>query len=116
MPKIVVILISIVSLITMATGQTQQRHPPEGAPEDIVRITTELVQTDVVVTDKNDQIIPDLKLEDFELYEKGKRQDIKFLEFVRTDAEPRTEGTINVAGHPVEPDIARNLTARDLRR
>jgi len=96
------------------TPQTPQK-PQEIAPEDIVRISTALVQTDVVVTDKADRIIPDLKLEDFELYENGKRQDIKFLEFVRTDAEPRTEGTINVAGRPVEPEIARNLTARDLR-
>src|SRR5207237_6356137 len=31
-------------------------------------------------------------------------------------AGPRTEGTITVAGHAVEPEAARNLSAHDLRR
>jgi VWFA-related protein len=51
------------------------------------------VQTDAVVTDNNDKIINDLKLQDFELYDNGKKQDIKFLEFVSVDSEKRVEGT-----------------------
>src|SRR6266542_2581352 len=117
MKRTIALMLLAAIALCAAVAQTPQtpQKPQEIAPEDIVRISTALVQTDVVVTDKADRIIPDLKLEDFELYENGKRQDIKFLEFVRTDAEPRTEGTINVAGRPVEPEIARNLTARDLR-
>ena len=104
-------------VVLAQTGPTQQQpQPPNQQDEDIVRITTELVQVDAVVTDKNDQVIPDLKLEDFKIFENGKRQDLQFMEFVSGDTGPRTEGTITVAGHAVEPEAARNLTAKDLRR
>ena len=111
------LLISL--LLGMAQAQNPQQSPKSKenpVPEDVVRITTSLVQTDVVVTDKNDQVIPDLKLEDFKVFENGKRQDLEFMGFVSADSVPRTEGTINVAGQPLEPDVARNLSQRDLRR
>ncbi len=109
--------------ITVAqTPQTQQnpQNPPaapqEIAPEDVVRISTTLVQTDVVVTDKNDQIVSDLTAADFKITENGKRQEVKFAQFVSADAAPRLEGNLTVAGQPVDPEVARNLSARDLRR
>src|SRR6266571_3689624 len=77
------------------TPSTPQKPPQEIAPEDVIRITTQLVQTDVVVTDKNDKIVKDLKLEDFELFDNGKKQDLKFLEFVGfegAEKERRSEG------------------------
>src|SRR6266496_1060183 len=98
------------------TPQTPQKPQTENAPEDVVRISTELVQTDVVVTDKNDQVIPDLKLEDFKVYENGKRQDLKFMEFVGPQAEPRLEGSIAVGDQRVDPEVARNLSPKELRR
>src|SRR5205823_2913548 len=84
--------------MTMATAIAQTPQPsqtpkPRAESEDIIRITTHLVQTDVVVTDKSDQIIPDLKLEDFELFDNGKKQDLKFMEFVSVDNGRRSEGT-----------------------
>jgi VWFA-related protein len=103
--------------ITLAqTPQQPQPPPQEIAPDDVVRISTELVQTDVVVTDKNDQIIPDLTLNDFKVSENGKRQELRFVQFVSADGAPRLEGSLSVAGHPVDPDVARNLSAKDLRR
>jgi VWFA-related protein len=116
------LLSSILSTILISAtifAQTPQQEPPKQESDqagDIVRITSQLVQVDTVVTDKNDQVIPDLKLDDFKVYDNGKKQDLQFLEFVSGDAGPRTEGTINVAGRQVEPDVERNLTARDLRR
>src|SRR5258707_3405064 len=84
--------------------------------QDVVRISTSLVQTDVVVTDKNDQIISDLTLADFKVFENGKRQDLKFIEFVGVGAQPRVEGSLNVAGQPVEPAVTQNLSSGELRR
>jgi VWFA-related protein len=104
------------SLSFAQTPQNPQPSPQEIASDDVVRISTSLVQTDVVVTDKNDHIIPDLTLADFKLFENGKRQDLKFMEFVSADAGPRIEGSINIEGNRIEPDAARNLSARDLRR
>ncbi|MDQ1728892.1 MAG: hypothetical protein QOD33_1017 [Pyrinomonadaceae bacterium] len=112
-------ILLIALLLGMTSAQTPQQSPtPKEAtvPDDVVRITTSLVQTDVVVTDKNDQVIPDLRLEDFKVLENGKRQNLEFMGFVSGDSVPRIEGTINVAGQPVEPDVARNLSQRDLRR
>jgi len=104
----------------VVSGQTPQKPPQETEPQDLVRVTTSLIQTDVVVTDKNDRVIDDLSLADFKVFENGKKQDVQFLEFVKADAPdaatPRTEGTIDVGGKPVSPEVARNLTSRDLRR
>src|ERR1043165_9909815 len=73
-------------------AQTVAPKPSTQQPdEEVVRITSALVQTDVVVTDKSDRLVPDLKLSDFEVYENGKRQDLKFMEFVGLDTGVRAE-------------------------
>ena len=63
--KRIVALMLLVSMALCAvvaqTPQSTQKPQQEIAPEEVLRITTELVQTDVVVTDKSDQIVPDLK-------------------------------------------------------
>jgi VWFA-related protein len=110
------LLFSIALAQTPQTPTTPQPSPQEIAPDDVVRISTSLVQTDVVVTDKNDQIIPDLTLSDFKITENGKRQEVKFVQFVSSDAAPRLEGNVSVAGQPIDPEVARNLSAKDLRR
>src|SRR5205085_6036709 len=85
--------------------------------EEVVRITTQLIQVDAVVTDKDDRILPDLKLEDFSLYENGKKQDLQFIEFVGgAGAPPRLEGNTNLAGGAAGSDIMRNVSAQNLHR
>ncbi len=49
--------------------------------EDVVRITTNLVQIDAVVT-KNGKAVTDLKAEDFEIFEDGRRQQITSFAFI----------------------------------
>lgn len=90
--------------------QTQQQNRQGDA--EVVRITAQLIQVDAVVTDKNDQTIPDLKLGNFSLYENGKRQELQFIEYVGANSTPRVEGSITVAGRAVEPEVARHLSAR----
>src|SRR6266849_7621980 len=85
MKKILVFALSAVFVVGSVAGQNPQKPREEVAPEDIIRITTNLVQTDVVVTDKNDRPIPDLTLEDFEVYDNGRKQELKFIEFISTD-------------------------------
>lgn len=117
--------VTFVLLLSVSLAQTPQNPPPppqEISPDDVVRITTELVQTDVVVTDKNDQVLTDLKLEDFELYDQGKKQDLKFMEFVGVDAPRRTEGNRASAAAPsalpavIEPTGNTGVSAKDLKR
>ncbi|HKB67560.1 MAG TPA: VWA domain-containing protein [Pyrinomonadaceae bacterium] len=52
--------------------------------EDVLRINTELVQTDVMVFDKQGHFVNDLRPEDFELRIDGKLLPISFLELVST--------------------------------
>jgi len=108
----------IVSL-TVIAGVAQQpstQQPQEPELQDVIRISASLVQTDVVVTDKNDRIIPDLKIGDFKVYDNGKRQEVKFIEFVDANTGPRTDGTLTIGGQPAEPEFARNLSAKEMRR
>ena len=105
-------------LCPAASAQTTTPAEPQNqqSDEEVVRITAQLIQVDAVVTDKSDQIIPDLKLSDFSVYENGKRQELQFIEYVGADSQPRVDGSVTVAGRTVEPEVARNVSARDLRR
>jgi len=66
----------------------QPQAPPATVPDleevtdDVVRITTKLVQVDAVVTDKNGKHVTDLKAEDFELTENGKPRTITNFSYV----------------------------------
>lgn len=53
-------------------------------PQDIdtVKVDTNLVTVPVIVSDRGDRYIPDLKQEDFSVYEDGVKQDISFFETV----------------------------------
>jgi VWFA-related protein len=54
-----------------------------GDEEEVLRISTELVQTDVVVVDKQGRFVEGLKAEDFEVKVDGKKQPITFFEKVK---------------------------------
>src|SRR6266446_1343901 len=121
MNRVAALILSIsvaVCAVIAQTPRSPQKPSQEIGPEDILRITTELVQTDVVVTDKNDQVVTDLKLEDFEVYDNGKKQDLKFMDLVSIDAPRRTDRVENadkiIPG--IDVSIARDLTAKDVRR
>ncbi len=122
MKRTIALALSLSTVFSVAFAQTPstpQKPPQEIAPEDIIRVTTQLVQTDVVVTDKNDKIVKDLKLEDFELYDNGKKQDLKFLEFVGVegaDKERRSEGARPSVPSYVEPAGNTGVSAKDLKR
>src|SRR5207253_1826725 len=122
MKRLISIMLSGGMAFGAAFAQNPTPQPPpqqqETTPEDIVRITTELVQTDVVVTDKNDQIVPDLKLEDFEISDNGKKQSLQFVEFVSAVTPANVAGAKNPAKFSpgVDLSVPRDLSAKDLRR
>ena len=58
--------------------------------EDVVKITTKLVQVDVVVTDKSGQQVRDLKPTEFEVTQDGKRQQITAATYVSPRSGPTT--------------------------
>ena len=62
-----------------AASPQQQSTPSE---EDVVRITTNLVQVDAVITDKSGHPITDLKSEEVEVFEDGKPQKISHFSYI----------------------------------
>jgi VWFA-related protein len=61
---------------SLAFGQQASPTPPSRQDEDAVKITTNLVQLDVLVVDKDGRQVTDLKPEEFELKQDGKAQKI----------------------------------------
>ena len=108
--------------LLMALGgvaQTPPPSPPATPPEqdeEVIRITTELVQVDAVVTDKNDQPVTDLKMSDFEVYDNGKKQELQFMEFVSVDTGRRTEGSVAKIAPGIDTSVGHDLSAKDVKR
>src|SRR5258705_9703008 len=75
---------------------TQQQAPPDVDSQDVVRITTNLVQIDAVVTRDGKHVI-DLKPEEFELFEDGHPQTITNFSYI---SNVPTEASTNVAKPP----------------
>ncbi len=65
-------------------AHAQQPTPDQPAPADeIIRVSTQLVQTDVLVFDKQGHFIDNLRPEDFDLRVDGRAQTVSFFERVR---------------------------------
>jgi VWFA-related protein len=85
-------------MLTVAGQQNQQQQPPstprpsapqqqdEMSGEEVVRITTNLVQVDAVVTDKSGKLVTDLRPEEVEILEDGRPQKITNFSFVSTES------------------------------
>ena len=78
--RLVLMLCSYAMVAPAVVSQTPQ-SPPEQA-ETVVRINTQLVQTDVMVFDKQGKFVTGLRPQDFELHIDGKPRPISFFEVV----------------------------------
>ena len=87
-----IVLMLTFSLLISTLAQTQTspvRAPQEKTDEDdVVRISTNLVQVDVTVTDKDGRQVTGLTSEDFEILEEGQPQQITNLSYVGTSPAP----------------------------
>ncbi len=70
------------------------QNPTATPPDDVLKISTTLIQVDVTVTDKNGKIVTDLKPEDFEVYENDKKQDITNFSFVTVNPDSAPNETV----------------------
>ncbi len=89
MKKIILALIFTFLFVLTSLSQTitptPTPKPPDG--EDVVKISTNLIQVDVTVTGKDGKVVKDLKPEDFEIYENGEKQKITNFTFISADSE-----------------------------
>ena len=88
---------------------------PLEAPPETVKLGVELVQVDVVVTDKRGDRVTDLRPEEFEIYENGVLQEITNFSYVAVD--PSSSIRVRRKGERDEPiPPPRKLRASDVRR
>ena len=100
-----IFILTIFSSFLFSQTPTQTPKPLD---DDVVVINTNLIQIDVTVTDKNGNIVKDLKQEDFEVFENKEKQDISNFLFVQNDIkkpvtqipESKINGNINI---PIPP-------------
>jgi VWFA-related protein len=85
--KFLLAWLSLLCAVSVTPSQTQS--------DDVVRITTNLVQVDAVVTKKGKPVI-DLKADDFEIYEDGKLQTITSFAYVSNVS--KTAGVLATPG------------------
>lgn len=104
----------ILPLVLLAVFGLAQENPPKSSGDQAIKISTDLVQLDAVVVDKNGKVVRGLSKDDFELYDAGKKQLISFFEFVDAG-----KGSVSALNQPQtrKPEISTQGPAeRDIRR
>jgi VWFA-related protein len=106
------------------TAPTKEKQQPKSTSQknndEVVRISTTLVQVDVSVTDRKGRPVTDLKPEEFEIYEDGRRQQITNFSYnssesAGTPASPSTGAAKPNDKYPLRPPPAR-LRPNQVRR
>lgn len=89
------------AIIASNTFAQQTAPTPPKEDEPVIKISTNLIQIDVTVTDKNGKLVTDLTQSDFELYENGEKQEISNFSIVSRSKGGATAGDAgNQAGSP----------------
>lgn len=76
----------VCSFLSLAIAQEAQPTPTPEASDEVVRINTELVQTDIMVFDKQGKFVDGLNADQFDLRVDGKPQTVVFFERVKAGA------------------------------
>src|SRR5687768_14383374 len=121
MKKAFIALILILHLTHPVISQQPSQTPasrPDGAPQkpeappqpsrlddDVVRITTNLVQVDAVVTDNKGKPVTDLREEDVEIKEDGRPQKITNFSFVSLESIEKPEDKQITKNSPPTPPV-----------
>jgi VWFA-related protein len=109
-------LVTPVFLVTISV-QSQNKKQTKGADDDdVIKVTSNLVNLDVIVKDKKGKVIADLKPEDFTISENGVPQKIEFFDSTLTSsnvaAQPDTTTTVSTEPTPRTPNgFPRNIIA-----
>jgi VWFA-related protein len=75
-------IFAVAAVLLVAPSALAQVKQRQSVGDDTIRISTELVQLDAVVLDKNGKVVRGLSRDDFQLFDAGKKQQIAFFEFV----------------------------------
>ncbi len=95
-----------------ARPRAQAAAPPSVAQQPpTFKVEVNYVEVDVLVTDKDGTFVPDLKKEDFQVFEDGKPQTISAFSLVNLPIERAARPLF--ASRPIEPDVVSNARPFD---
>lgn len=117
----ITVLVSSVLLSVSAFAQSPSQSPdPKPTPpvsDDVVKISTSLIQIDVSVTDSKGKPITDLRPDEIEIYENGEKQKISNFSFVSSSKEttqkpaPTDKITVPIPQGTLRPEQIRRTIA-----
>jgi VWFA-related protein len=94
--------------------RTTQQQPQKTGDDEVVKITTNLVQVDAVVTDKNGNVVTDLRPDEVQIFEDGKPQKITHFTYNVTATQlanrtvkPPAPSKSNEVAPPVVPETSK---------
>ena len=107
-PSLLFTAICLLLFPVISSGQTKPEQKPEqpGEAQDVIKFETSLVQTDVMVFDKDGRFVDGLKPEQFQLKINNTQREISFFE--RVTAGLNSSG----ADQPVAPAEPNSVVAR----
>ena len=116
-PLLIVILCAEILAFGQQPTPAPKPTPQQPESDDVVRITTNLVQVDAVITDKDGKLVTDLKPEEIEIFEDGRKQKITHFSYNATSNEQTAQETppksVDKNAPPVPPS---RLRPEDVRR
>jgi VWFA-related protein len=105
--RALVFLVTSFAVLTLAPIHGRQAASKQKPAQPTFRVQVEYVEVDAVVRDKAGQFIADLKKDEFEVLEGGKRQDISNLQLIDVPVETQPAPAV-LAGRRFEPDVVSN--------
>lgn len=120
MNKVLPLIFCVVVTLTTAFAQQPTPSPtPPKEDEDVVRISTNLIQVDATVADKDGKIVTDLTADDFEIYENKEKQTVTSFSFVELQPDktaPAVKPEKPAKNAPPVPPTPNNLKPEQVRR
>src|ERR1041385_3152908 len=92
------------------------QQPQKPDEDDVVRITTNLVQVDSVITDNHGKPVTDLKPDEVEIFEDGRKQKIANFSFTLSEAAPQTVAKSPRTAKEAPPIPSAALRREDIKR
>ena len=106
------ILPPVICALVVASTQAQTKPAPSPEQDDVIRVNTELVQTDVMVFDKKGQFVDGLKAEQFALKVDNKPQTISFLDRVTSGKVADPSPSAGTGSNPASPTTTTAIRGR----
>lgn len=74
-----ILIVLLVGALSLASAQTPQERAPQKDDQDTFKVDVNVVSIFFNAKDKRGALLPDLKKDDFEVYEDGQKQTVKYF-------------------------------------